>query len=161
MLIVGCSSGGAPDRFTPPTPPAVATAPEAPLDALDQVSAPVDAPQDAFITDGAVVLVRRIDPCKLPPSPENPRCNPPAPTAVIGRVMALKKDGDDLVIDVGRGARDGVEKRWQAEFVNDSGASLPLKATFEVLSVALATTKLRVRGVRKLPDSHSVRLYPP
>lgn len=102
------------------------------------------------------------DPCKLPPSPDNPRCNPPPPRAFEARVLAVKRDGEDLVIVIGTGSEAGINDRWRGELINSSGGGGIPDTKLELFRVERHVTRARVRGRKTLPNSDQlVRLSPP
>lgn len=145
VLVIGCSSGG-PERVT--TPP-----PTTPHDAAAVATAAIDAAPIA-VPDAAPV-----DPCKLPPSPDNPTCNPPAPRSLEARVIDTSSVDGDLVLVVDRGSAAGVGPRWHAELVSENGKAIA-GATLEVIKVDRSSTRVRLPKSKTLP-SPRVRLSPP
>ncbi|MEO7094992.1 MAG: hypothetical protein ABI175_17165 [Polyangiales bacterium] len=100
-----------------------------------------------------------IDPCKLPPSPDNPTCNPPAPRSLEARVIDTTAEGGDLVLVVDRGSAAGVGPRWRAELVTDGGKPIA-GTTLQMIRVDKSSTRMRLPKTRMLP-SPRVRLSPP
>jgi hypothetical protein len=145
VLIIGCSSGSA-DRTTAP-PPA----------RHDAASAPAEAAAEVPPVDAAAALP--VDPCKLPPSPDNPTCNPPAPRALEARVINTKPEGAGLELVVDKGSAAGIGPRWQAVLLTEGGQPIA-GAALEIVSVSRNTTRMRLAKTAQLP-SQRVRLSPP
>jgi hypothetical protein len=142
----------------------VVTPPDAEeLDAMEVAAATDAYVPDAWVPDRFHPPAPSFNPCKLPPSPDNPTCNPPAPTAMIGRVLRVRVEGKDLIIDVSGGTHDGVYKGWHAELVTDGGRIIPSEP-IEILQLSKASTKLRIPGMNErelLERDPRVRLSPP
>jgi hypothetical protein len=77
----------------------------------------------------------------------------------VGKVISIKRDGDDLVIVAARGTDDGVDKSWKLELLTESGKPITT-ATLEILMVHRKTTDARVRGPKTLPNNQTVRFSP-
>lgn len=164
VLVVGCSTGGPPEKATHPTVPDDA----ATAGASSQITtgATTGSGSGSAVTQGAgsgsakYGLGPPLDPCKMPPSPDNPTCNPPRPTKPIeGHIISARTVNGSLELDIDRGREQGVTMQWRAQLTD--WATGKIVAPLEVLRVDVRTTRVRLQNPKLSPRDHKALLTPP
>lgn len=157
-MVIGCSSAGngvRNDRTTTGTPGIRSDARVA-----DASGSALAAAHDTTIGDAGGVALSP-EPCwKWKPDPSNPPCNPPKPTPLEARILAVAVVGSTLEVSVDRGADDRVEKGWIGEVLDEGGKPIP-NASGVIGRVAGKSSQLRITSTKLPTGARKVRLSPP
>jgi len=149
-----CEPGAPPQAHcTCPTPPDIA---------LAQCWATMPCPSIPDRRVRACLRILETDCSRPDPSRPVDLCPPPRPIPVIARIIATTESGSEVIVTIGRGSDDAIDRNWRADVLRGDSDQPLVGGSVVVIRVGKRSVIGKVRlPVDMLSANPRVRLTPP